>query len=306
MRNPKKQLPQILYYYCSLNTFFNILANKSIWLTEIAKSNDSMEQKFLAYEIIKNIETYIKYRCSDEVSQEEIEKIKNNIYPQLQSNSLSPVWGICLSEKRDDLSQWRGYADDASGMCIGFNAEYLNSINDLCNLRTTSENNDHLRLRYVEYGDEAIEKYFRFLSDFVPIATSSTLEKTIERDINGIFMRPYYKHEAFKSEAEWRIVYTKTDCEKEYSFNFDYLNNILRKAGKFEITGRKYEIRNSMLQSHIEVEFLDLLSAIDEIFIGPKSKVTIEEIVEFLYFNFDKANKNDLPMIEYSSAISYR
>ena len=305
-----KKLPKTLYYYCSLNTFFNILTNKSIWLTEIAKSNDSMEQKFLAYEIMRNIETYIKYRCSDEMSQEDIVKLENAIYPKLCPNPTTPVWGMCLSKKRDNLSQWRGYSDDASGMCIGFNTEYLNSINGLCDLPSIPENNDCLRLRDVEYGDEAIENYFRFISKLAPRTpkrtTSSTLKEKLERDIKGIFMRPYYKHNAFRSEAEWRIVYTKSDCEKDYSFNFEYLNRILKKTGKFEILGRKYEIRNSMLQSHIEVKILDMLSAIDEIFIGPKSKVTIEELEAFIRFNYDEADINNFPNIFYSSAFSYR
>ena len=301
-----KKLPKTLYYYCSLNTFFNILTNKSIWLTEIAKSNDSMEQKFLAYEIMRNIETYIKYRCLDEMSQQDIEKVENAIYPKLRPNPTTPVWGMCLSEKRDDLSQWRGYADDASGMCIGFNTKYLKSINDLCDLPTISKNNDCLRLRNVEYGDEVIGNYFQFISELGPLTTSSTLEKKLERDIKGTLMRPYYKHNAFRSEAEWRIVYTKNDCEKDYSFNFEYLNGILKKANKFEIIGRKYEIRKSMLQSHIEIKFLDMLSAINEIFIGPKSKVTIEEIEDFICFNYNEANTNNIPNILYSSAFSYR
>jgi hypothetical protein len=33
--------------------------------------------------------------------------------------------GFCLSEDGDLLSQWRGYAADASGVSIGFSKEYL-------------------------------------------------------------------------------------------------------------------------------------------------------------------------------------
>ena len=33
--------------------------------------------------------------------------------------------GFCLSEKCDLLSQWRGYAEDGTGVAIGFSVEYL-------------------------------------------------------------------------------------------------------------------------------------------------------------------------------------
>jgi hypothetical protein len=38
-------------------------------------------------------------------------------------------WVFCLSEKSDDLGQWRGYADDGQGISIGFNSAFL-SIDD--------------------------------------------------------------------------------------------------------------------------------------------------------------------------------
>jgi hypothetical protein len=36
--------------------------------------------------------------------------------------------GFCLSEQGDLLSQWRGYADDAYGISIGFSKPYLEEL----------------------------------------------------------------------------------------------------------------------------------------------------------------------------------
>ena len=36
--------------------------------------------------------------------------------------------GFCLSKKGDLLSQWRGYADDAFGVSIGFEKDYLKKL----------------------------------------------------------------------------------------------------------------------------------------------------------------------------------
>lgn len=36
--------------------------------------------------------------------------------------------GFCLSEEPDQLSQWRGYADDGAGVAIGYSKEYLDAL----------------------------------------------------------------------------------------------------------------------------------------------------------------------------------
>lgn len=36
--------------------------------------------------------------------------------------------GFCLSKEGDLLSQWRGYADDATGVSIGFSEDYLGQL----------------------------------------------------------------------------------------------------------------------------------------------------------------------------------
>ncbi|MCI8370080.1 MAG: DUF2971 domain-containing protein [Clostridia bacterium] len=308
MKKIKEQLPDTLYYYCSLDTFFNIIKNKSLWLTEIGKSNDSLEQKYLATEIICNLKDYIKFRCEESVSKAEIERLQNEFYNKISTKHCSPVWAICFSEKEDDLSQWRGYADDANGVCIGFSTSYLNMINELSDLCDNVQLNDCFRLRKIEYGEEAINNYLNFLSEnFIPIISANEIQEKLERDLEGTYIRPYYKHAAFKSEAEWRMVYTKITCEKEYRFNFKLLNSILEKNKKFHIIGREYDTRNAFLQSHIELKIVDLLSAINVIYIGPKSKLTIEELVEFLRFSFGESKlEKDMPSIEYSSAFSYR
>ncbi len=34
---------EVVYHYCCVDTFFNIIKNSSIWLSDIAKSNDYQE-----------------------------------------------------------------------------------------------------------------------------------------------------------------------------------------------------------------------------------------------------------------------
>ena len=37
------ETPQKLYHYCSLSTFYNIVKNQSIWVSDVQKSNDFLE-----------------------------------------------------------------------------------------------------------------------------------------------------------------------------------------------------------------------------------------------------------------------
>ena len=46
--------PEVLYFYCNTEVFHNIIANKKLWLSDISKSNDALEQKYFAKLIIDN------------------------------------------------------------------------------------------------------------------------------------------------------------------------------------------------------------------------------------------------------------
>ena len=42
-----QRVPRVLYHYCSLSTFKSIFDNKSIWLSDIRRSNDSLELQWI-------------------------------------------------------------------------------------------------------------------------------------------------------------------------------------------------------------------------------------------------------------------
>jgi hypothetical protein len=61
--------------------------------------------------------------------------------------------GFCLSEDGDLLSQWRGYAADATGVAIGFSVEYLNKLSE----KSLSQMKPGFTLQKVEYESTAHE-----------------------------------------------------------------------------------------------------------------------------------------------------
>jgi len=104
-----------LYHYCSNNAFHSIIENRRIRLSSLSLSNDSMEGK-LVTEILARIAE------SDGLDQAATHRLQKSV------SILEQVFdglGFCLSEDGDLLSQWRGYAADATGVSIGFSKDYL-------------------------------------------------------------------------------------------------------------------------------------------------------------------------------------
>ena len=48
-----------------------------------------------------------------------------------ENNFGSITLGACFSESEDQLSQWRGYAQNGKGLAIGFDKEILETLNSI-------------------------------------------------------------------------------------------------------------------------------------------------------------------------------
>ena len=94
-------LPQKICRYVSLETAFSIISNKSIRMNCIVGMNDTSEVNFVG-------NSFYGQKYLDRIPWEK-EKI-NDIY----------ILSCSSIEKKDDLTQWRLYADDATGVCLVF------------------------------------------------------------------------------------------------------------------------------------------------------------------------------------------
>ena len=127
----------ILYHYCSNKNFHSIIESHSVWLSSLSLSNDSKEGKLVA-EILT--------RLANEDGLDELTKQRLQ-QSAIRLEGIIDGLGFCLSEKGDLLSQWRGYADDASGVSIGFSKEYLDEVD-----RTIKDQNKAgFTLQKIEY-----------------------------------------------------------------------------------------------------------------------------------------------------------
>jgi hypothetical protein len=277
-----------LYHYCSLETFYNIMKNRSIWLSDVSKSNDSKElawateqckkaviKKFLEYsDRMKSNNDFIHTRFRD------FNRITDQ-FDSIDTKQTLKSWVFCLSEKGDNLGQWRGYADDGKGVAIGFAKEYFASQNQSVDFE---EDKMYYMFDRIEYGDFKVEQLLNPCD--INILASSCDYEALERCIKrlmaySIILAPLYKSATFEEEKEWRMVFlANTNALKRGMIpSANYMD---KPELMFDIIDFAFVPKNNTLVSHIEVALKDIKRAITSVTIGPKSDLSVLDIQLFL------------------------
>ncbi len=280
-----------LYHYCPTEAFHSIITSKEIWLTSLSLSNDSMEGQLVRHVLTEMAK-------EDGLDEDHIARLQE-IASQL--NNFYDGLGFCLSEKKDLLSQWRGYANNAYGVSIGFFKKYLdqlaNSYRDtdipkillkkvIYNIgfqkkalkETYEKIKGHIRrgafdppkmmsLYDEEIAKENDEKNFQFLFLLVSFAFV----------IDELFV---LKSKAFQEEHEWRII-SLLSKEKNVESSFQVSLDKIKPY-------RAFKLKNLGIRP------------IEEVVLGPKNTTPIHVMESFLEQNGFK----DVKVIK--SKASYR
>jgi len=120
-----------IYHYTDLSAFENILSQRKLRLYNIADMQDKDEFTWFRKILLYN------------------KNLPNNFKKYIDAKSLnSLVFVASFSKSRDLLSQWSRYADNHSGVCIGF---------DFSNHQYKNERRDNLEQLYFKDGFESVE-----------------------------------------------------------------------------------------------------------------------------------------------------
>ena len=281
----------ILYHYCSNEKAYNILKGKTIRLSDIIKSNDSFEMNILFPEFF-----------------DELLNIYNNFngfdyefcYNEKSGNISTYV--ACFSEEGDLLSQWRGYANDAQGVALGF---------DFTMLEKYAQNSSLLRLEKVIYlsPEERKQLIYNSAKEILYII-NTVLNAIMEGDViieDGLEFGNYifenirfnilqqinetvcYKMDGFKEECEWRL-YLDNPINKETNKvklvrmlgNDEQWNQV---ALEFINERLNFQVTSKNIVPYLEVSFSEIDKTnklIKEIIAGPCNRISEVDMNLFL------------------------
>lgn len=317
----KSHLPDIVYHYCSVETFFNIITNHTLRLSDIEKSNDFMEKKWAIQQCLLHIERNLNnpvYPCSKqpELAADLLDEMRRQFE---RYNTM--ILAVCFSAERDLLSQWRGYGDNGYGVCIGVSSgtEFTHAF-----LRAERylglEGDNHtlpsgLLFHNIQYTTEEIEnscmQLFCTYMSWLPLQTSiQDAAKELTRITYPAL--PFFKSRAFSEEAEWRCVYYPEMPAPPYeqdTFDEAQFQTLLsvqaleHELDHFLMQPLGYRLRKSNLVPYRDISFdPPCESFLRSVTIGPKCLLDRETVKVFL-------ERNHIPIDMahiYLSEVSYR
>ena len=285
---------KIVYHYCSTEKAYNILHGRTIRLSDIIKSNDRLEMSILfpeyfddllkIYDELDGCESTFDYneKIDGDTWREFVTDLKWHVTKLLEEGRIS-TYVMCFSEKGDLLSQWRGYADDAQGMALGF---------DFNMLKKYAVNSGLLELKKVIYLTEQERKDLVYESakevfhivnillqarrdgDIV-IKTGSKFGNYIFENICWNILQQVndticYKMDGFEEEREWRLY-------------FD--NSINKDLSKCEVV--RY-LGNNEYQNQQAVDFIN-----QRLYFQPTQK----DIIPYLRITFEEIEAGERDVI---------
>ena len=313
----KTAMVDLLYHYGSNNRCLNILKEHAVRMSDIGKSNDSMEMRLLFPDILDAIEEkYIanpfplKYETTEGVNA--LRCLLNDAFQILSDNlndgTLSNLV-LCFSEDADLLSQWRGYANDGKGVCLGFSAHALKSY---------CEHVDSvIRLEQVKYitekdrQDLLNEQASAFLDDLNGLRewivdnmthddkdpdTDGLLGFNVYGNIESrILDSLVYKQIGFQEEKEWRLFFSQR-VEKNPEWVLGAARDMRGPRGFSETVAYlrnkiRFNITEDCLVPYLNLDFSEIENIdggnrlVREIWLGPKSKILNADLELFLKQN---------------------
>lgn len=306
--------PSILYHYASMEKAISILKYKNFRLSDITKSNDVNEMSIcfprLFDEMINSYDAYdgfsyeFTYKGKDgrEGFGILVKELRERIEKEFEDGTIS-TFVICLSEEGDLLSQWRGYADDGRGMCLGFNVHELLEFTDASTITGYA-------LEKVQYlSKEALDRWIKNVANELlqlvniilgaikdgKIVYSSEVE--FDKDI---FDTLYYniiaeieesikfKADGFKEEKEWRFFIknslNKDEIDKkEYSSIGRLSEETRRKSSEFVDANIDFNVKENDIVPFISLGFDKFHNnLISEVICGPNNMIRKSDLDMFL------------------------
>ena len=109
-----------------------------------------------------------------------------------------------FSERRDDLSQWRGYANEGQGYTLGFDADWFTTkcLHDDCEFAFAKVSYSGEKFR--SSVAKIINDFFELVPPRTPSRQREEAAEFCDLAIEGLCA--VHKHHSFSAEVEWRLI----------------------------------------------------------------------------------------------------
>ena len=278
----------LYYQYTDLIAFKNIVENKELWATQVHYLNDFREYNPLNELIEKFIEDKQLLHPDSVVPIHFSEFIRELWFNQ---RTVIP-YVISFSSHKDQLSQWRAYAEDGTGVSIGFRFEQklVESHIDLEDFFSScSPGEDYIEGKYeswilikIKYlTTEWISVINRYLQEiyahfeievFHEDKHPNHYKVNFQKYANPLWVASIWtKSKGFLEEEEFRLVYFArvNICHSE-KYPKPFYENLEFRVGKRGLT------------PYIKIPFENYLN-MKEVILGPMYKGYLRDVEDFLY-----------------------
>lgn len=191
-------MEELLYHYTSQDGLLGIIGNGAIWASNIHYLNDSKE--FI--HAIDEVKAMIWHRKKD-LNNEALGGLYENIETRLEGVARIHIFVVSLTERGDQLSQWRGYCPNGAGYSIGFSKSAIEQLSRRQGFTFKPCIYDWQQQRKLLDSPlrraENVVSSTSGSSDAIDAAVNQFLEEFIQ-------IAPLLKHRAFSEEQEWRLV----------------------------------------------------------------------------------------------------
>lgn len=213
----ERSFPQtrpLLAHYTSIQNVENILRGKELWLSNPLLMNDLEELKFGVLEgakLFRESTSLIK-ACEASCSHAALIAKFDEYVTALDTRDALDIYIFCFSlhtpnDNDGRLSMWRGYGNNGGGAALVFDTAKFDPVEDSpLTLSPVIYANTADRLNWIRAKIDKIAEIIS--SGLVPTTEIPTLSITFF--LRLLMFSLHTKHEGFKEEKEWRLVYIST------------------------------------------------------------------------------------------------
>lgn len=207
-----------VYHYTSAQTLCHLLKPKEVVVEEMGEKKSLLDCDhlvFLASDILmlNDRKEYRELaRLINSGSKNKINKLCNKVIQQIDKDVYGIPFVMSFSFLPNNLSMWRQYAENGSGICLKFDKNNVESI-------IPREQNPFEYIRSGECQYEKPQSLDCLYEKLHTIMEKYKVEVFLKEDFEKIyreyvFQSAFLKDKSFQNEEEWRIV----KFDKQYKF----------------------------------------------------------------------------------------